>query len=461
MNGETVKKKPTVSSFRYNPSKNAKVFAIHPHYEKHLKATQKHHMVSSKQKNKSKDSKKQEQQKVNTKKQESVQALSSTNIPSGIFQMGNNTVFYSDINDTKHKKLVNKLFKNMTQELEKQKRLEIEKQKRLELEIQKRLELEKQKLLELEKQKRLELEIQKKRELELEKQKQLEIQKKRELKLEKQLNELEKQSKLELERQRLELEKQRKLEIEKKIPKPKVTIIVPMYNVEQYISSCVMSLLRQTYNNIEIILVNDYSTDSTKKVVNDLIEQHPDKIKVIDNNKNVGTYISINTGIVNSDGDFITIIGADDQFTPDKVEKQVNYLLRHKKVVACYCEYKRIHYQTKKLIVQDIGESTIMFRRGIVKHIGYYDSVRYGADSEYQQRIKMAYGRAATGTIRKVMYIALLRPNSLTVSKKTKNGSSTRKKYRESFNRWHRSRRKLYIGFPMKKRPFWVPPGMM
>ena len=398
--------------------------------------------------------------------------------------------------------------------LEKQRQLRLEKQRQLRIEKQRQLELEREKQLENERQKRIEFEN--KLELELEKQRQLELERKRQLELEKQRQlelELEKQKRLEQERQqKLKLEKQRQFEIEKRqlkeklkvssppnifstyhtrrsesnklkknieknnsliaksvkqnevsskpvktITLPKVTIIVPMYNVELYITNCALSLVNQSYSNIEILLVNDCSTDNTKKIADGLMEKYPDKIKVLHNPRNVGTYISINIGIVNSTGKYITIIGADDQFTPDKIARQAALLERNKKIVACYCQYERQHYKTKKVLVKDVGESTIMFKRAIINKIGYYDSVRFGADSEYRDRIKAVYGTPATSVIKRVMYLALFRPNSLTASGKSRNGSTLRVNYRQNYLAWHRRRRNLHVGFPMKKRPFPVP----
>jgi len=399
--------------------------------------------------------------------------------------------------------------------LEKQRQLRIEKQRQLELEREKQLENERQKRIEFEK--KLELELEKQRKLELERKRQIELEKQRHIEFE---LERKQQIELELEKQRqieLELEKQRQIElkvekqlkeksktlsppnifstyhtrrsennklkknIEKNIEKnnlsvvdsvkqnevstkpakasniPKVTIIVPMYNVELYITNCALSLVNQSYSNIEILLVNDCSTDNTKKIADSLMEKYPDKIKVLHNPRNVGTYISINIGIINSTGKYITIIGADDQFTPDKIARQAALLERNKKIVACYCQYERQHYKTKKVLVKDVGESTIMFKRAIINKIGYYDSVRFGADSEYRDRIKAVYGTTATSVIKRVMYLALFRPNSLTASGKSRNGSTLRVKYRQNYLAWHRRRRNLHVGFPMKKRPFPVP----
>ncbi len=62
---------------------------------------------------------------------------------------------------------------------------------------------------------------------------------------------------------------------------PKVSIIVPVYNVENYIDKCLKSLVNQTLENIEIIIVNDGSTDNSEKIINSYIDRYPEKIKYV------------------------------------------------------------------------------------------------------------------------------------------------------------------------------------
>lgn len=236
-----------------------------------------------------------------------------------------------------------------------------------------------------------------------------------------------------------------------------VSVIIPTYNVERYISRAIESLLQQTYKHIEIIIVDDASTDRTPKVIEYYVKKYPEKVKMLQNKKNMGTYISINRGIQLSEGNYITLLGSDDIFIPYKIQIQVAYLQRNSKYMASFCLYERVHFKTGEVTIQRMGESTIMFRRKILNEIGYYDSVRYGADSEYMSRIQAVYGSAAMSFINKVLYRALWRPGSLTTTKTTKIGSTTRAIYSKNFKRWHRQQKKLYIPFPQQKREFEAP----
>lgn len=242
-------------------------------------------------------------------------------------------------------------------------------------------------------------------------------------------------------------------------PKPKpqiplVSVVIPMYNVQPYITQSIQSVLSQTYSNIEIILVDDASTDDTGHIANQFMVQYPEKISYMRQAKNRGTYVSLNLGFLKAKGDFITILGADDMFAQDKIARQVALLIKNPQCVACFCWFRRYHYKTNKTIHQGKGESTVMIRRQVVDRIGYFDSVRYASDTEYMDRIYAAFGRDKVKTIPKILYQALYRPNSLTTSAGTRLGSSARAGYKTSFKRWHRTAKKLYIAFPPKRRPF-------
>lgn len=98
---------------------------------------------------------------------------------------------------------------------------------------------------------------------------------------------------------------------------PLISIIVPTYNVEKYIRTCIESILAQTYRNIEVIIVNDGSTDQSLEVISDLICSHHN-IKVI-NQKNQGLSVARNTGIDAATGKYIAFVDADDKIKPDFV----------------------------------------------------------------------------------------------------------------------------------------------
>ena len=99
----------------------------------------------------------------------------------------------------------------------------------------------------------------------------------------------------------------------------KFSVIVPIYNVEEYIEECVSSVLRQTYSNFELLLVNDASPDSSLEIITRL-SKRDDRIIVINKKENEGVALARSTGLSQSVGDFVLYLDGDDQLVPEALE---------------------------------------------------------------------------------------------------------------------------------------------
>lgn len=116
----------------------------------------------------------------------------------------------------------------------------------------------------------------------------------------------------------------------------KVSIIVPVYNVESYINKCVDSILKQTYENIEIILVDDGSMDLSGNICDEYLKKD-NRVKVI-HKKNGGLSSARNKGIENATGEFYMFIDSDDYIEENMVERMYFSLINNKCDI-CVCEY--------------------------------------------------------------------------------------------------------------------------
>lgn len=117
-----------------------------------------------------------------------------------------------------------------------------------------------------------------------------------------------------------------------------VSIIVPVYNVEKYLDRCVNSLLNQSYKNIEIILVNDGSTDNSPNLCNKYADLDT-RVRVI-NQKNQGTSIAKISGLTNSFGKYILFVDSDDYVPNNFVEVLYNLMIEYDvKLVVCDVEF--------------------------------------------------------------------------------------------------------------------------
>lgn len=105
---------------------------------------------------------------------------------------------------------------------------------------------------------------------------------------------------------------------------PKVSIVIPIYNVERYIAKCAESLLIQTYQNIEYIFINDASTDNSLKELKSTTDRFPNRnIIIIDNNINNGSSTTRNIGIKTATGEYINFCDSDDWLEPTAIEEMV------------------------------------------------------------------------------------------------------------------------------------------
>lgn len=116
---------------------------------------------------------------------------------------------------------------------------------------------------------------------------------------------------------------------------PKVSIIVPVYNVENYLAKCLDSLVKQTLENIEVLVVNDGSKDGSQKIIEQYAQQYPEKIKPFFK-ENGGLSDARNFGIDRATGDFIGFVDSDDYVTETMFEEMVNLAEKHQsKMVIC------------------------------------------------------------------------------------------------------------------------------
>lgn len=116
---------------------------------------------------------------------------------------------------------------------------------------------------------------------------------------------------------------------------PLVSVIIPVYNRESTIMRSINSVLKQTYTNIEVIIVDDCSTDSTVNVVNECSDE---RLRVFRLTKNQGANIARNIGIREAKGEYIAFQDSDDEWLEKKLEKQLSYI-HETNVQALYCPY--------------------------------------------------------------------------------------------------------------------------
>lgn len=115
---------------------------------------------------------------------------------------------------------------------------------------------------------------------------------------------------------------------------PLVSIIMPAYNAEKYISHSIDSVIKQTYRNWELIIIDDCSKDTTSKICKKYAERDS-RIKVISLTKNGGIANARNRGITESNGEYIAFLDSDDMWKEEKLEKQIKFMETNDIAFSC------------------------------------------------------------------------------------------------------------------------------
>lgn len=148
----------------------------------------------------------------------------------------------------------------------------------------------------------------------------------------------------------------------------KVSVIVPAYNIQDYIVKCLESIANQTYKNLEVIVVDDGSSDNTGELADEFAEN--DKRFIVIHKENGGVSSARNRGIDVASGDFIGFVDGDDTIENDMYEMLVNNAIKYDADIS-HCGYKVVEnnketlfYGTEKFIIQDRKKGLINLFEG-------------------------------------------------------------------------------------------------
>ncbi len=172
--------------------------------------------------------------------------------------------------------------------------------------------------------------------------------------------------------------------------KPLVSVILPTYNRGEYIRKAIESVFNQSYKNIELIIVNDGSTDNTSQILSEAKERDP-RVVILTNETNLGLVKSLNKGVENARAEYIARIDDDDVWSDfDKLEKQVRFLEsspdyvlvgggvividKEDKEVARYLLPKKDEEIRNYILLNNsFAHPTVMFRKQAWQKAGGYD----------------------------------------------------------------------------------------
>ena len=240
-------------------------------------------------------------------------------------------------------------------------------------------------------------------------------------------------------------------------PEILVSVILPHYNRSEIVKKSIKSILSQTYRNIELLIVDDCSDDlHYNELVKYANELNDNRISVYRMSKNCGPYVCKNEMINVASGDYITMQDSDDISLPERIATQVK-CMDDSNVVACSVSTFRANTKEEYKFCL----ASAMYRKHVFQDIGYFDTIRFGADSEYNARLRRYYKPNQVVSINKRLYETTFNSDCLT-SIVPQNSTNRNDYYASCLTYINNTERcKLYLGYPVEKRRFYTPMDMI
>jgi hypothetical protein len=226
---------------------------------------------------------------------------------------------------------------------------------------------------------------------------------------------------------------------------PKISVLMPIYNAERTLQMAAESILNQTWKALELILIDDSSTDDSLAIAHKLKQKDP-RVRVLELTQNGGPYIARNTGAQQATGEYITVHDADDWALPTRLADQISELRKTRGASVGMGHMLRIQDDGLVRRLQPTGWITpdgglrlcfpsMLFEQTYFRQkLGAWDSVKAGADLEIFHRIKR-FDPKALAISTKLTMLQLDHPASLTSSPKLYNDERGISEWRLNYQR--------------------------
>ena len=248
----------------------------------------------------------------------------------------------------------------------------------------------------------------------------------------------------------------------------KISVLMAAYNAESSIATAMASVLGQTWTNLELVVVDDGSTDTTWSTIQSFAARDQ-RVVPLRHEENLGAYAARNAALRASTGDFVTVHDADDWSHPQKLALQASDLLKSDAPVnttklarVCPDMTVRVKPTDGAVLIESIA--SVFVRRARVVELGGWDEVRLSADQEFYQRLLLLERRPRNVVCPEVpLAFYLARDDSL--SARPDIGLSTklfgaRREYQDSYRHWHLTEAKKSqprLSIPKDRRAFPIP----
>lgn len=244
---------------------------------------------------------------------------------------------------------------------------------------------------------------------------------------------------------------------------PLVSVIIPCFNLAKYLPEAIESVLMQTYRPLEIIVVDDGSTDDTS----DVARRYGDRGVKLIRQENKGLAAARNAGLKVASGEYLALLDADDTFLPEKMQRQVEYMESHSDCGVCYCGI--YHYREEKpgellnlkydyysgeaakralLRKNFINPLSVVLRASAVKSIGWFNE-GYRNTEDWEYWVRLAFAGVQFDYLPQPLARYRMRATSMARQKSGLSGEVTRKRlqyqvFTELYDRSSDETRQIY-----------------
>ncbi|MDX0605611.1 glycosyltransferase [Sinorhizobium medicae] len=197
---------------------------------------------------------------------------------------------------------------------------------------------------------------------------------------------------------------------------PLISVVVATRNNEATIERSLRSLIDQTLRNLEILVIDDASTDNSMMIIRKMALSDR-RIRVIANKRQIGTGASRNRGLQAAAGEYVTFQDGDDFSAPSRLEMQYEAFKKSSETKIVLCNYVRVSECGLRLEINDRRVMkciiSMMFpRKEVIEKVGYFVEGNLSEDADFYERIKIAFGERCEVVVFRTLYEALFRENS-------------------------------------------------
>jgi glycosyltransferase involved in cell wall biosynthesis len=195
---------------------------------------------------------------------------------------------------------------------------------------------------------------------------------------------------------------------------PKATLVIPFFQTGSYLTAAIDSALESKYVDLEILLIDDGSTDNGSEIARVFADNHQN-IRLISLNQNRGVYFARNLALLESTGDFIAFLDSDDIQDPLRLISQIKVLQKFDGDI-CLCLWSRWlgDFETPVSKARPAMIS-MLFHKSLIDQVGFFHTTRWGADREFLRRVEKIAGVKKVVVLQEDLIKSRLRNDSLTM----------------------------------------------